>query len=173
MSDTTAGRPRFPGLREHMAHQWETETEITRKVLAAYPAGQGELRPHERSKTARELAWAFPLEMRLVGHAIRGDFQPSGQFPTAPATWDEVVDAFERQRAELLPLIRNATDEQLGGTIRFFTGPGQMGDIPVVQFCWFLLHDHIHHRGQLSVYLRMAGGKVPSIYGPSADEPWM
>jgi len=38
---------------------------------------------------------------------------------------------------------------------------------------WFMLLDSIHHRGQLSVYVRMAGGKVPSIYGPSADEPWV
>lgn len=38
---------------------------------------------------------------------------------------------------------------------------------------WFLLFDEIHHRGQFSIYLRMADGKVPSIYGPSADEPWM
>jgi uncharacterized damage-inducible protein DinB len=47
-----------------------------------------------------------------------------------------------------------------------------MGDIPVYAFLWAMLADQIHHRGQLSVYLRMAGGKVPSIYGPSADEPW-
>ena len=38
---------------------------------------------------------------------------------------------------------------------------------------WLTLHDMIHHRGQFSIYLRMAGGKVPSIYGPSGDEPWM
>jgi uncharacterized damage-inducible protein DinB len=48
-----------------------------------------------------------------------------------------------------------------------------MGNIPVGDFSWFVLHDQIHHRGQLSVYVRMAGGKVPSIYGPSHDEPWM
>jgi uncharacterized damage-inducible protein DinB len=47
-----------------------------------------------------------------------------------------------------------------------------MGDVPKVAFLWFILHDQIHHRGQFSVYLRIAGGKVPSIYGPSADEPW-
>jgi uncharacterized damage-inducible protein DinB len=44
--------------------------------------------------------------------------------------------------------------------------------VPKIDFLWFLLCDQIHHRGQLSVYLRMAGGKVPSIYGPSGDEPW-
>ena len=52
----------------------------------------------------------------------------------------------------------------------YFTGPGEVGDFATSDFLRFLLHDHIHHRGQLSVYVRMAGGRVPSIYGPSADE---
>jgi len=68
--------------------------------------------------------------------------------------------------------VRKANDAELNKTIKFFTGPKQMGDVRRLDFFWFLLSDMIHHRGQLSVYLRMAGGKVPSIYGPSADEPW-
>lgn len=59
-------------------------------------------------------------------------------------------------------------DEFLGG---FFVAPKTMGDIPLMEFLWYSLFDHIHHRGQLSVYLRMVG-KVPSIYGPSGDESW-
>jgi uncharacterized damage-inducible protein DinB len=47
-----------------------------------------------------------------------------------------------------------------------------MGDVRRQDFLWMMLNDMIHHRGQFSVYLRMAGGKVPSIYGPSKDEPW-
>ena len=46
-------------------------------------------------------------------------------------------------------------------------------DVPRIDFVSFLVNDEIHHRGQLSIYLRMADGKVPSIYGPSGDEPWM
>jgi uncharacterized damage-inducible protein DinB len=56
--------------------------------------------------------------------------------------------------------------------VPFMTGPKQMGEMSRAQIAWFLLHDQIHHRGQLTVYLRLAGGKVPSIYGPSGDEPW-
>ena len=47
-----------------------------------------------------------------------------------------------------------------------------MGNFPVAEFLWFMLMDSVHQHGQLSVYVRCAGGKVPSIYGPSADEPW-
>jgi hypothetical protein len=57
-------------------------------------------------------------------------------------------------------------------TVTFFTGPKQMGPVPVGDLLWMTLMDSIHHRGQMSVYIRVAGGKVPSIYGPTADEPW-
>jgi uncharacterized damage-inducible protein DinB len=52
------------------------------------------------------------------------------------------------------------------------TGPKAIGPVPKGAIVQFMLNDHIHHRGQLSVYLRMTGNKVPSIYGPSKDEPW-
>ena len=55
--------------------------------------------------------------------------------------------------------------------MQLFVAPKTLGDYPTMEFLWFLLFDHIHHRGQLSVYLRMVG-KVPSIYGPSGDQPW-
>jgi uncharacterized damage-inducible protein DinB len=45
-----------------------------------------------------------------------------------------------------------------------------MADVPLIDFLWMILHDQIHHRGQMTVYSRIAGGTVPSIYGPSADE---
>jgi uncharacterized damage-inducible protein DinB len=57
--------------------------------------------------------------------------------------------------------------------VHFFTAPKTLGEISRLEWIWFLLHDEIHHRGQFSVYLRMADGKVPSIYGPTADEPWI
>jgi uncharacterized damage-inducible protein DinB len=48
-----------------------------------------------------------------------------------------------------------------------------MGEVRKGQVFWIMLMDAVHHRGQFSVYLRMVGAKVPSIYGPSLDEPWM
>jgi uncharacterized damage-inducible protein DinB len=64
------------------------------------------------------------------------------------------------------------TDAELLEPIKFYGGPKTLVDYSRLQFAWFLLSDQIHHRGQLSVYLRMADAKVPSIYGPTADEPW-
>lgn len=92
--------------------------------------------------------------------------------PPAPEPWDEMLAAVEKTGADYRVMISGMSDEQLAEPVTFVTGPKQMGDIPGLAFLWMMLHDHIHHRGQFSIYLRMAGGRVPSIYGPSADEPW-
>jgi len=68
--------------------------------------------------------------------------------------------------------VKATPDSRLAETVTFPSGPKQTADYPVIDFLWFMLMDSIHHRGQMSVYIRPAGGKVPSIYGPSADEPW-
>jgi uncharacterized damage-inducible protein DinB len=65
------------------------------------------------------------------------------------------------------------SDEQFNAMVDFFTGPKTMGKVRAGDILWMAAMDLVHHRGQFSVYLRMAGGKVPSIYGPSHDEPWM
>jgi uncharacterized damage-inducible protein DinB len=70
-------------------------------------------------------------------------------------------------------IVRRMDDHQFHETIKFFTAPKTIGDVPKIDLLWMVLHDQIHHRGQFSIYLRMADGKVPSIYGPTADEPWM
>ena len=97
---------------------------------------------------------------------------PPAAPPPVPETMDEISRAFEAAHARVVGRVRGMSDEDLRGTVRFFVAPKTLGDIPMMEFLWFLLHDQIHHRGQFSVYLRMADGKVPSIYGPTADEPW-
>ena len=92
--------------------------------------------------------------------------------PPAPATVTEGVASYERGAKALIEAVRAAPESRLSERVDFFIGPGQMGKIPVRDLLWMMLMDSVHHRGQLSVYIRMAGGKVPSIYGPSADEPW-
>ncbi|MGH7503545.1 MAG: DinB family protein [Longimicrobiales bacterium] len=159
-------------LKSTFADVLERETATTLKVLGAFPKDQSELRPHPRAKNARELVWLFAMELKLASLALSDKLDTSKRFPPPPDSFDDVIAAFESGRRELLDQLETAPPDGFEGTVHFFTGPKQMGDIPKTDFLWFLLHDHIHHRGQFSVYLRMAGGKVPSIYGPSADEPW-
>lgn len=148
---------------------WQRECATTLKVLRAYPPDQAELRPHERSRSARELAFIFPAGMKLATAALRDELDLSRPLPDMPERFEDIVRAFESGSTEMLDELRSA---DLSGTVQFFTAPKTLGDFTKPAFLWMLLHDHIHHRGQFSVYLRMAGGKVPSIYGPTADEPW-
>lgn len=141
-------------------------------MLRAFPREQGEFKPHERSNTARQLAFTFLMEQRLLIAAFTDQLKLTGKMPPMPDDFGVIVDEFERDYERLCRIIEEATPESLANPVQFPVGPGQIGAWPKLQFAWFMLCDQIHHRGQLSVYLRMVGGKVPSIYGPSADEAW-
>ena len=168
-----AGTTTVPSPRQQFIDALNKEHETTRRVVDAYPADQADLKPHPRSNSALQLVWTFAIEEALILAALNDQLKLGGGFPPAPATWGEAVAAFKKNHADVTAALANAPDSAFQGTVRFFTAPKTMGDIPKTQFFWFILCDQIHHRGQLSVYLRLAGGKVPSIYGPSADEPWM
>jgi uncharacterized damage-inducible protein DinB len=147
------------------------EHATTMKVVRAFPADKADFKPHERSNSARQLVWTFVIEQGLMLGAIT-DTLKVGKFPPAPENYDAIVQQYQDDFNRLRATLETLPDEKLSGTVKFFTGPGQMGDVPKMEVLWFALMDQVHHRGQLSVYVRMAGGKVPSIYGPSADEPW-
>ncbi|MGQ0642504.1 MAG: DinB family protein [Gemmatimonadaceae bacterium] len=174
ISTPAVGAP--PSAKQQFLDAYEKEHATTLRVLRAFPADKADLQPHPKCKTARELAWIFTLERGLGAMVFQNAFAagPSaGDTPPAPDSWDAVVAAYEKAHSEFADLVRATPDEQLNEHVKFFTGPQTLGDVTRLSFAWFLLCDEIHHRGQLSVYLRMADGKVPSIYGPSADEPWM
>lgn len=171
------GRSRKPaelGLKRHLIETWSREHERTLRVLRAFPGDQTDFRPHPRSTSARDLAFTFVLEQSLLMRALLDDLKiGGGQMPKPPASIREVIEKFDADFHDLMEQLR-ATPEQelLTGKTQFFTGPRQLGEYTKMEFAWFLLMDQIHHRGQYTVYVRMAGGMVPSVYGPSADEPW-
>jgi len=160
--------------KEQFLRAFAEESERTMRVLRASPAEKSELRPHPKCKTARELAWMFVLERGLGTVVMNNGFAstPPGALPPAPEHWGDVLTAFEKANVDFRHLVSGLSEAQLTETVKFFEGPGKLGDWPRIRFLWFLLSDEIHHRGQLSIYLRMADAKVPSIYGPSGDEPW-
>jgi uncharacterized damage-inducible protein DinB len=155
---------------------YDREHETTMRVLRAYPDDQLDLKPSPKSNSARDLAWIFVLERGLGTKVWNDEFakgMPSGTPPKPPEKWSDLLAALENAHREFRDLVASADEVTLDGKVSFFTAPKTMGQITRMDWLWFLLHDQIHHRGQFSVYLRMAGGKVPSIYGPSGDEPWI
>jgi uncharacterized damage-inducible protein DinB len=93
--------------------------------------------------------------------------------PEPPASMAEIINEVDKAHQAVVDAVKALSPEKLSATVKFFTAPKTFGDVPTMQFLWMMLFDQIHHRGQFSIYLRMADGKVPSIYGPTADEPWM
>jgi uncharacterized damage-inducible protein DinB len=160
--------------RQELISAIKDERARTKRVLNAFPAKASELRPHPTSATAREVAHIICTEADVSTLAVNGplDVSKMNSMPPAPETWSEVLKEFDTSYDKLVKALEHAHDDDLNKTSKFLTGPRQMEDVPRIDIVKFMLNDHIHHRGQLSVYLRMSGAKVPSIYGPSKDEPW-
>jgi len=143
---------------------WNDESKTTQKVLSRIPEGS-EYRPDPRSRTAQEIAWQIVCEEKMLIESIengKATWEPS---PT-PATMKEVVDAYATQSASLVDRWAALTDDKWDGDMEFF-GHAR----PVSSMAWGFLFDIIHHRGQITTYLRPMGSTVPQVYGPTADEP--
>jgi uncharacterized damage-inducible protein DinB len=159
--------------KQMFLQSFQRESDTTLKLLKAYPAERADYRPHEKSRSAKELAWNFVVEQAIYTGALGGQVDFSQPVPKPPAEYKEVLSAFEHGVRDTAAKIAAAGDEDLNKIMKFPAGPKQMADVRRLDVLWYALMDQVHHRGQLSVYVRLAGGKVPSIYGPTADEPWM
>lgn len=154
--------------REFFAQQFRSEKPKFLAVLRAIPDGQLDYRPHERNSTAGEIAWFLVLELRtLVDALTKGEHR--WEQPPAPETPAAIADEYEKAAEALETALANADDAQWESEGKLYFGDKLMMNRPRGEILWDFLHDAIHHRGQLSVYLRPMGGKVPSIYGPSGD----
>jgi len=151
---------------------FEREYQTTLRMLKHFPADRLDLKPGEKTKTARDLAWML-VTSQMVPVALLGSELTPMELPPAPKTLPEILGAFEQAHRDALAKLEAGLDSgTMNGTVRMPVGPKQVGDVRRGDALWMMLMDTVHHRGQLSVYQRIAGGKVPSIYGPSGDEPW-
>jgi len=159
--------------KDQFLQAWEMESAITLKVLNAYPAAKADFKPAEISRTAKELAWTFVLEQYVLHSALAGTIDFAKTQTPPPATFQDVIDTYRKISTETVARVKATPDATFEKAIDFPVGPGKMAPVPVARIMWMMMMDAVHHRGQLSVYLRIVGAKVPSIYGPTADEPWM
>ena len=175
MPTVDAVAPSAPPSEQAKTHYLGTrdeEHQRTLRVMRAYPADRADLQPHPVSRSARELAFTFAADCDLCRGAITRNLQLPPNRPPAPTEWADVIDAYRHSYGQLVSVVRAMSDDELQETVPFLVAPYTMGDVPRIGLLWAMLFTEIHHRGQLSVYLRMSGSKVPSIYGPSYDEPW-
>ena len=143
---------------------WTDESKTTRNVLARIPEGS-DYKPDPKSRTAQEIAWQIVCEEKMIIDALETGTAAWAP-PPVPASMKDVVTEYERQSAEVISRFNALPLDRWNGNLEFF---GQQR--PAAPMAWSFLFDIVHHRGQISTYLRPMGSTVPQIYGPSADEP--
>jgi uncharacterized damage-inducible protein DinB len=143
---------------------WTKEARTTRNVLARIPEGS-QYRPDPKSRTAQDIAWQIVCEERMLIDALESGKAEWTPAPT-PATMKEIVETYEQQSDSIAAKLMALPDAKWDGTLEFFGAQR-----PAAPMAWSFLFDIVHHRGQITTYLRPMGSTVPQIYGPSADEP--
>ncbi len=159
-------------FKDDLLERYAAEHRTTMRLLRAMPASCADFRPHERSASALEVASTIAREQSGIVSVLDGSWTMPPSFPPPPTTWADALGAVERGGSNVIAALERTPAERLRESVPFFVGPRQVGPMVVRALLWFWLLDSVHHRGQLSVYVRMAGARVPAIYGPSADEPW-
>jgi uncharacterized damage-inducible protein DinB len=140
------------------------------RVLKALPPARLDYRPEPKGRTAAELGWVIAAEEAALARLLEtGVVNWKDEKP--PATLDEIVATYEKGAAAVDAAIGRIGEAGWEKKGKFLMGDGPAWEDTFGQFVWGFLFDQIHHRGQLTTYLRPMGGKVPSIYGPSADDP--
>ena len=153
-------------IADFLLQQTEQEYATTCKVLAAVPEEQSSYKPGEKCMSGLELATHIAAsEPFFLRGVISGAFEWKQSDCKTPA---EALAFYQESVPGLIAEARALSGEKLAAPIAF--GPWNE---PAVNYLAINLKHGVHHRGQLSAYLRPMGAKVPSIYGPSADEnPW-
>jgi uncharacterized damage-inducible protein DinB len=146
---------------------WEKEAATTRKVISRIPEGS-DYRPDPKSRVAREIAWLIVREEVVLAEGLEKGVLEWAEVP-APATIKEVLDAYDR--ANLVKRVQAVDAARWEGRVPFMMQGQEVMNETGAENAWGFLLDIIHHRGQLTTYLRAMGSTVPQIYGPSADEP--
>lgn len=166
MSSSAADRAAFllhdvglPALRAEQA--------LTSAVIGAIPAEKSDFRPHADSRSAIDLAWHIvSAEIKYLEATAAGvfphDLKPR---PDAVRTSADVLAWYRERFGPAAERLEHTTGDELLRVVDFY-GLRQLPSIALIQI---ILNHTIHHRGQLSTYLRPMGAKVPSIYGPSFD----
>jgi uncharacterized damage-inducible protein DinB len=154
--------------RELYVQRRKVEQPKFERVFAALPKGRLDYKPHEKSPSAAQVMWTI-----AATHGTLCDLVEKGKADWAaspPPGYDEIVSAFDRSWKRLGEGVARLDDKGWTRKGQIMMGGKVAGEQPIGEFLWSFLFDAVHHRGQLTTYIRPMGGKVPAVYGPSGDE---
>jgi uncharacterized damage-inducible protein DinB len=148
---------------------WDREAESTLKLLRALPVHQYDFRPDAGGRSLGELAWHLAEGDAYMSVGVEaGGFSMDLKAPNVerPRTIEGLAPGFERVHREAVARIRKLKPEDLDRVLPFF---GM--SLPIREILWSMIILHaVHHRGQLSLMCRLAGGQAPGLYGPNREE---
>lgn len=164
-----SGGPAVKNVREYYSQRIKAERPAFVKVMKAVPPDHGDYKPHPRSTSAGDLVWLLATEIHdactLIDHG-----EVSYVYKPSPGVGESVA-VYEKEATELETRLASLDDAKWESQARFMMDGKSLWETTLGDMLFGFLFDAIHHRGQLSSYLRPMGAKVPSIYGPSADDP--
>lgn len=163
-------------IRDGLLPEYDHEMATTRRLLERVPEQHFAWKPHEKSMSLGQLAahlanipfWAGPI---LTAETFDLDDLPHESRPTLPVSREALVQEFDQKAAATRQLIAGAGDPEMLARWTLKRGGAEMFSMPrIAALRSFVMNHSIHHRGQLSVYLRLQNVPLPPIYGPTADE---
>jgi len=155
--------------REFFIKRWEEELGAFGRVLRAIPQNQLAYKPHEKCTAAGQLAWQLADEQKQLSELIdtgeaRIEIKPH------PKKAADIIAAWDKATEDLRKRLSKVDEKKWASKGKLMMGGKEIWADTMENMLWGFLFDMVHHRGQLSSYLRPMGGKVPAIYGPSADD---
>jgi uncharacterized damage-inducible protein DinB len=156
-----------PGPLEFYKDRFQIENNLTRNILRSIPPDKLDYRPHERSPSTGQIAWTI-----VRGLYIRVDMDSDGVSDVIrdpPPGLAEILRHFEETSRRHIEQLQSFPPEKWTRAGQLRVGDRVALEEPAGDLVWLFHFDEIHHRGQISTYLRPMGAKVPSIYGSSGD----
>jgi uncharacterized damage-inducible protein DinB len=157
--------------KEIFLQAWEREFQTNLKILNALPSNKLDLKPSIHSQTARDLAWSIVEEEKeLIGGGVMGHVDLEN-IPKAPSTLQEIITTYQRVHNENVQKVKALNETDFNKMVKGFNSPKFRGDVRRADILWGGLMDEIHNRGQLSVYVNIAGANAPqATYAPALVE---
>lgn len=146
---------------------WTKEAKTTKNVFARIPENS-DYKPDPKSRTAQQIAWQIYCEEKIIIEMLESGKMAEWAPIPMPPTMKDICAAYETQSHDIVTRWHALPPSKWTGMMDFF---GKQR--PAKDMAWSFLFDIVHHRGQITTYLRPMGSTVPQIYGPSGDEPSM
>ena len=162
-------------LTELFQAELDREVARSRRALEQVPEGKADWKPHEKSMIfgyLTEMVATIPTWITMIIKQDELDIAPKEPRPPSPPknTSAEYLKALDEAAAAARAALKSTNDEHLKTTWRLLAGGNVALELPRHEMIRDTINHWAHHRGQMTVYLRLMGAKVPALYGPSADD---